>query len=118
MNSSKINWKGLSVLIVIGFAIFINLTDNSGDVFIEKFKNRRIQGVVMERYIDKLNHMNKTVVITDEKGKLDTLIMNGDESDFFEELKIGDTIIKKENDFLIIVNPNSDNKEFLISFYY
>lgn len=78
------------------------------------FKLLQINGVVEKKYVDSSEHSYPILEVRNFANKLDTLNLVFDETDFFELIKINDTLIKNINDKLILIkNKNGSYKKEL-----
>lgn len=79
------------------------------------FKKSNYKAVLVDKYIDQKNHRTKTIVfkIDSEEGRL---ILPRDTSSFFEYIRIGDTLLKKESHSFIEVCRGGLMKKFNIYF--
>ncbi len=103
---------------VIGIIFFITKTKNSISSCEKSFeiqKNISYSGLVSEKYIDSMNHLNKTIRLTKNKGK-DIVIFNYDRSGAFNYIKPGDSIFKKSGSDNLITDRKGNVVVFKIDY--
>lgn len=125
MNRKLLMVTGLLTLIAICFYFISNF---SKDIFEKKFlpslreeslcetmriaKNESFRGVLIKKFKDKKNHNYKTALINQNGELLESTIFVLDETDAYDYLKEGDSIIKEENSLLVKISRHTERNEF------
>lgn len=116
------NRKKILIIIVVLFPLFyvifwgiINIPSQSDlcKQGIELYKGHFFKGIVKEKYIDKENHMNKTVIIKNKTFEK-TIYLDADIGGVYDYIVVGDSIEKKEGE--LFVRISRQNKDTIINF--
>ena len=86
----------------------IMLLVSCGDYCNDYLKPKQIQGKISLKYIDKRNHYLKKLVI-EERGKINTLILEERNNELWDYLEEGDSIIKNANYLDIIIKKKNNS---------
>lgn len=110
-------WSYIVGLLIIGplfFYYHVSKSSSCADLF-QIEKNNTYLGVVLKRYIDRANHMEKTVKIKSIHGEKN-IFLTFDKSLLFEKIKIGDSIIKHKGSYDVLIKRNE--REFTVQIDY
>lgn len=112
------NKVGCVALIIIPLMMFpLFLFKPSEECLSESvFYNRKIQGVVKNRFYDIKNHSVETVTIS-FKGKYNqNFIVNIDSSGFFDYINLHDSVFKPLHELKVIVYRDNVDTTFIIDY--
>ena len=70
------------------------------------YKNYNLQGVVLNKFINKENHNDKTVIVKEKYGLENILILDADIGGVFNYIEVGDSLVKKDGDLFLLINRN------------
>ena len=110
-------WSPIVFFLIIAplfFYYHVSKSSSCADLFkIEK--NNTYSGVVLKRYIDRANHMEKTVKINSTHGEKN-IFLTFDKSLLFDKIKVGDSIIKQSGSYDVLIKRSE--KEFTVQIDY
>ena len=102
-------------VIVIGLFIFSQPSDNyMRCVIVERFKEQHYNGVIVDKYIDKENHANETLIVENGNNKstiIDFIYLPRED---FNIIQIGDSIFKESGDEFILMKRDSIHHKFYL----
>lgn len=70
------------------------------------------KGVLMDKYLDSLNHNYRTIEIKSESGLKKSWFLTMEQSGVYNKLNIGDRIVKEKGQLKITVNNKNYNLRF------
>jgi hypothetical protein len=105
------------IVLFIYFYVFVfnkqqTLCENIFSETVKEF----YEGIIIQKYIDNKNHMNKTLIIRCLNENDVVKVFNWDKSGLFEFVQQGDMIIKKSNEKYIYIKRDSLEKVFELDF--
>ncbi|MEX2409798.1 MAG: hypothetical protein WD607_00260 [Candidatus Paceibacterota bacterium] len=116
-NKSRMNLAliGLPIIMVFIALILIDsqLTDKE---ILDLYENKEYSGIIINKYIDLEEHMNKKIIIKGEYVDR-TILFNNESSGVFDFLQIGDSIIKKSESLEIQVFRDSRDTTLKMKFH-
>ena len=96
MNKSKLKrvYKYSSLILIVCWFVYTVL--NFPDCFELQLKEKSIEyrGIVIDKFIDKENHLYKTIVLSNNNIENKVIIPSRDNSGLFNYLKLGDSVVK------------------------
>ena len=82
-----------------------------------QFKNEKFNSRISNKYIDKLQHNSRVIIIENLDKSIDTIMsFDWDTSDFYDFAVIGDSIVKYKGDSIIYLFRNEIDTSFMIDF--
>ena len=69
------------------------------------YRNDEYSGIVITKYVDRENHMRKTVEVREEFSKK-TITLDADTGRFFEFVQPNDSIVKNHGELFVTVKRN------------
>ena len=117
----KFLFHGFIIIIII--SIFFSIFDIDLE---KKYRNKfhsigysdiNINGKVVKKYIDKKNHLNKTVQIESQNDNVE-FIFNRDISGAYEFINLNDSIIIFSKDYTVRLIRNDIDTTFLVDYNY
>ena len=78
-------------------------------------KEKPIRGCVINKYLDKKNHFDETIVLSNN-GKNQLFIIPNDNSGLYNFIEVGDSIFKDEDSLICFVKRDSIIERFIIDF--
>lgn len=98
------------IIAIILFLIVVipDLSRDTNCEFFNEFISLRLNGVVVQKYIDSSQHSNEVVVIEQfDSLRLQKVIFDLDRNGSFEKIKIHDTLFKEfKNDTIFKIKSN------------
>lgn len=86
--------------------------DLAHDVYLENFR-----GIVVKKFVDASEHNNETIIYRDEnKTEVYLILYSTDYGDLYENLNVGDSIIKKKNAMNYRVKFKATGKDSIFKF--
>lgn len=73
-------------------------------------------GNIVNKYIDSLNHLARTIKIKNEKGEMKKILMDWDKSGLFDYLDTGDSIVKVLDSYDVQVYKKNKLRTFTIDY--
>jgi hypothetical protein len=117
--------KNKIIVVIIGyislyltfFKLLPYLTNKYHGCYIHKDIYRQsMKSVVIDKYIDKQNHNNKTITYSTE-GHAEDMIFPGYLEELYDYLNIGDSIIKEKNSVYYRARSEVTHKDTVFKFY-
>jgi len=107
------------IIVILFFALIKIISLNApyrGCVSHSKLiENLYLNGIVLNKFEDKANHLNRTFVVFQNQVKIEVNI-EGDTSGLYNFINVGDSIYKEKNSMKTIILRESIKKVFFIDF--
>jgi len=110
---------GIDVIFFVIFILFIRSLPSSNDTacnVFKEFKSKQFNAKVEEKYLDKHEHSYKTLILQETDSRFKNQDFVNDKSNFYNFVKVGDSLIKKSNEAAVMVRRKGINKVFMIEF--
>ncbi|WP_321515220.1 hypothetical protein [Marinifilum fragile] len=104
---------------IILFALYILFGSNPKKKrlsYLESIRSTHLKGIIVDKYIDHNNHNYKIIKCRNFNNEEIVWFLNYDKSLFFEQVMIGDSIIKKQNSIKILIIRDDISKEYTLDF--
>lgn len=93
----KTVYKYISISILVAWGVYkIFSTPNCNDLLMNE-KPKSYKGIVLEKYIDKKNHLNQTILLKHSSQTNKVIIPYRDVSRLYINIKKGDSLVKEPN---------------------
>ena len=112
---SKI-YTALSVVILAFWFAYQVKNSPTCQEYMQQHLSEQYSGIVVEKFVDSMNHNNKTILIRTQRGQFNKQIYNKDKSGLFEYVELADSITKKHSTYRVDVYRNSRNQTFHIDY--
>lgn len=100
---------------VIGLFIFSQPSNNyMRCLIVERFKEQCYSGVIVDKYIDKENHANETLIVQNRNNKSTVIDFIYLPIEDFNIIQIGDSIFKEAGDEFILMKRDSIHHKFYL----
>ena len=106
----------LSLLVISIWAIYKIVNVPSCEEYMQRNLSEEYSGIVNKKYIDSLNHLNKTIVIKVTDGSFNIQTFNRDKSGLYNYVKLGDSLSKLLNTYKVDVFRKGEKETFFIDF--
>lgn len=106
----------LSLLVISIWAIYKIANVPSCEEYMQRNLSEEYSGIVNKKYIDSLNHLNKTIVIKVTDGSFNIQTFNRDKSGLYNYVKLGDSLSKLLNTYKVDVFRKGEKETFFIDF--
>lgn len=106
----------IAIVLFIVYILFGTNPRSTRIEYLNKIRVEIVKGKIVAKYIDSNNHNYKIIKILNYDNKEIVWFMNYDTSSFFEEVVIGDSIIKRKDTVKVMIIRDSIKKEYILDF--
>ena len=85
--------------------------------YLNEIRNEYVRGKIADKYIDVGNHNYHIIKYLNYDGRAITWLLDYDNSPFFEQALIGDSLIKQKDSIKITIIRGDYKKDFILDFH-
>lgn len=105
----------IAIVCTLAYFVSINQGSNVACYAQKYFNSLELEGVVINKFLDKENHLIKTLEVN-SNSKIIRIFLTRDKSGLYEYILIGDSILKSNESLKCSIKRVDTTKEFIIDF--